>query len=55
MGGVDHIQICVSAEPDVAAVDPPYAVLPHQRNDVAVGHIAFALPGGGRRSRGSTS
>src|ERR1700674_4109042 len=39
---VDHIHICVSAEPDVAAVDPPYAVLPHQRNEVGVGHVVAA-------------
>jgi hypothetical protein len=36
---VDHIHICVSAEPDVPAVDPPYSVLPHQRNEVRVGHV----------------
>src|SRR5207245_5543200 len=39
---VDHIHICVSAEPDVPAVDPPYSVLPHQRDEVRVGHVVSA-------------
>src|ERR1700694_476785 len=39
---VDYIHICVSAEPDVAAVDAPYAVLPHQRNEMSVGHVVSA-------------
>ena len=40
--GIDHIHIRVSAEPDVAAVDPPHAVLPHQRNEMSVGHVVSA-------------
>jgi hypothetical protein len=30
---VDDIHICVSADPDVAAVDPPYAVLASSKRD----------------------
>src|SRR5258708_6807601 len=39
---VDHIHICVPAEPDVPAVDPPYAMLPHKRNEMRVGHVVSA-------------
>src|SRR6202158_5988124 len=39
---VDHIHIRVSAEPDVPAVNPPYSLLPHQRNEVRVGHVVSA-------------
>ena len=40
--GVDKFHICVTAEPVVAAVDAPDAVLPHQRDQVGVGDIISA-------------